>query len=72
MSMTELAATAGALVPSGKGILAADESMGTITKRFADIGVEPTAEARRAYRDMLFTTLTWRTSSAGLFYTRRH
>jgi fructose-bisphosphate aldolase class I len=30
--------------------------MGTITKRFADIGVEPTAEARRAYRDMLFTT----------------
>ena len=56
MSRGELEATARALVPAGRGILAADESMGTITKRFADIGVEPTAEARRAYRDMLFTT----------------
>ncbi len=56
MSRAELEATACALVPAGRGILAADESMGTITKRFADIGVEPTAEARRAYRDMLFTT----------------
>ena len=56
MSRAELEITARALVPAGKGILAADESMGTITKRFADIGVEPTAEARRAYRDMLFTT----------------
>ncbi len=56
MSRAELEATARALVPAGGGILAADESMGTITKRFADIGVEPTAEARRAYRDLLFTT----------------
>ncbi len=56
MSRAELEATARALVPAGRGILAADESMGTITKRFADVGVEPTAEARRAYRDMLFTT----------------
>ncbi len=56
MLSAELEATACALVPAGKGILATDESMGTITKRFADIGVEPTAEARRAYRDMLFTT----------------
>ncbi len=56
MSRAELETTACALVPAGKGILAADESMGTITKRFADIGVEPTAEARRSYRDMLFTT----------------
>ncbi len=56
MSRGELEATARALVPAGRGILAADESMGTITRRFADIGLEPTADFRRAYREMLFTT----------------
>jgi fructose-bisphosphate aldolase class I len=45
-----------ALVAPGKGILAADESDGTIKKRFDSIGVESTEESRRAYRDMLFTT----------------
>src|SRR3954462_11481098 len=45
-----------ALVAPGKGILAADESDGTIKKRFDSIGVESTEENRRAYRDMLFTT----------------
>src|SRR6266540_123242 len=45
-----------ALVAPGKGILAADESDGTIKKRFDSIGVESTEETRRAYRDMLFTT----------------
>src|SRR5213075_1110958 len=40
----------------GKGILAADESGGTIKKRFDSIGVESTEEHRRAYRDLLFTT----------------
>src|SRR5215204_3391935 len=45
-----------ALVAPGKGILAADESDGTIKKRFDTIGVESTEENRRAYRDMLFTT----------------
>jgi fructose-bisphosphate aldolase class I len=48
--------TARALVAEGKGILAADESTGTITKRFDKVGVESTEENRRAYRDMLFTT----------------
>jgi fructose-bisphosphate aldolase class I len=48
--------TARALVARGKGILAADESDGTIKKRFDSIGVESTEENRRAYRDMLFTT----------------
>src|SRR5436190_3674936 len=48
--------TARALVAPGKGILAADESDGTIKKRFDSIGVESTEETRRAYRDMLFTT----------------
>jgi fructose-bisphosphate aldolase, class I len=45
-----------ALVASGKGILAADESSGTIKKRFDSINVESTEENRRAYRDLLFTT----------------
>ena len=44
------------LVAPGKGILAADESTGTITKRFAKINVESTEDNRRAYRELLFTT----------------
>jgi fructose-bisphosphate aldolase class I len=54
--VNELHETANALVADGKGILAADESSGTISKRFAAIGVESTEESRRAYRDLLFTT----------------
>jgi len=53
---TTLEETARALVAPGKGILAADESSGTIKKRFDSIGVESTEESRRAYRDLLFTT----------------
>ena len=45
-----------ALVAPGKGILAADESSGTIKKRFDSIDVESTEDNRRAYRDLLFTT----------------
>src|SRR5438105_11623001 len=45
-----------ALVAPGKGILAADESSGTIKKRFDSIGCESTEDRRRAYREMLFTT----------------
>ncbi len=56
MSVQDLEATARALVAPNKGILAADESDGTIKKRFDSIGVESTEETRRAYRDMLFTT----------------
>src|SRR5580765_1156987 len=56
MPHTELHETARALVAEGKGILAADESSGTIKKRFDTIGVESTEENRRAYRDLLFTT----------------
>ena len=55
-TMADLNETARALVAPGKGILAADESTGTIKKRFDSIGVESTEENRRAYRDMLFTT----------------
>jgi len=56
MNKEELAATARALVPKSKGILAADESNGTIKKRFENLHVPATEENRRAYRDMLFTT----------------
>jgi fructose-bisphosphate aldolase class I len=48
--------TAQALVAAGKGILAADESVATIGKRFGAQGIPSTAETRRAYREMLFTT----------------
>src|SRR5919205_49097 len=55
MAAKELHETAKALVAEGKGILAADESDGTIKKRFDSIGLESTEENRRAYRDLLFT-----------------
>jgi len=56
MDRAALTATAEALVAPGKGILAADESSGTIKKRFDSISVESTEENRRSYRQMLFTT----------------
>jgi fructose-bisphosphate aldolase, class I len=54
--MSDLHEIAKALVAEGKGILAADESSGTIKKRFDSISVESTEENRRAYRELLFTT----------------
>jgi fructose-bisphosphate aldolase class I len=51
----DLRSTAQALVAEGKGILAADESTGTIGKRFESIRVSSTEETRRAYRELLFT-----------------
>jgi fructose-bisphosphate aldolase class I len=56
MTPNDLAVTAKALVAPGKGILAADESFGTIEKRFKSINLPSTEENRRAYREMLFTT----------------
>ncbi len=56
MPTTDLSAIAEAIVAPGKGILAADESDGTIKKRFDTIGVESTEESRRDYRELLFTT----------------
>jgi len=55
MDIATLSATAKALVAPGKGILAADESGGTIKKRFDSISVESTETNRRDYREMLFT-----------------
>ena len=56
MAAGERESTARALVAKNKGILAADESFGTIEKRFKGIEIESTEENRRAYREMLFTT----------------
>ena len=53
---SELEEAAQVLVAPGKGILAADESLATIAKRFGPAGIPSTEENRRAYREMLFTT----------------
>ncbi|HTV39530.1 MAG TPA: class I fructose-bisphosphate aldolase [Candidatus Sulfotelmatobacter sp.] len=55
MNSTDLGSIARALVAPGKGILAADESTGTITKRFQSINLLSTEDTRRAYREMLIT-----------------
>ena len=56
MNVRTLEETARELVSPGRGILAADESFGTIGKRFEAVGIEADEESRRAYREMLFTT----------------
>ena len=56
MSKQELETVAQAMVAKGKGILAADESMGTIKRRFDGIKIDSTEDNRRAYREMLFGT----------------
>src|ERR1700752_1444251 len=55
MNRTELERVARAMTEKGRGILAADESGGTIKKRFDSIKLESTEEHRRTYREMLFT-----------------
>ena len=55
MNLSELNRVALAMVARGKGILAADESGGTIKKRFDSIKLDSTEEHRRTYREMLFT-----------------
>ena len=56
MNLTDLNKIAVAMAAPGKGILAADESSGTIKKRFDSIGAESTEDNRRDYREMLFRT----------------
>jgi fructose-bisphosphate aldolase class I len=56
MTDSALTKTAREMVAPGRGILAADESSGTIKKRFDSIGAESTEDNRRAYRELLFTT----------------
>jgi fructose-bisphosphate aldolase class I len=55
MEIVALESNAAAMVAPGKGILAADESSGTIKKRFDKIQLESTFESRRAYRELLFS-----------------
>src|SRR3569833_1963987 len=54
MNLADLNKVATAMVAPGRGILAADESSGTIKKRFDPIGVESTEDSRRDYRELLF------------------
>ena len=52
----DLESIAATLVANGKGILAADESVPTLTRRFDTLGIQCTEQSRRAYREMLFAT----------------
>jgi fructose-bisphosphate aldolase class I len=55
MMKSDIESTATTLVADGKGILAADETPGTLTKRFDALGIRSTEQSRRAYREVLFT-----------------
>ncbi|MBV9343477.1 MAG: fructose-bisphosphate aldolase class I [Gammaproteobacteria bacterium] len=68
MNASELTRVAGAMVAKGKGILAADESSGTIKKRFDSIKLESTEEHRRTYREMLFTAPAAAESVSGVIF----
>ncbi len=68
MSLVDLENVAKAMVAANKGILAADESSGTIKKRFDKIGLESTEEARRTYRELLFTTPAMAQSISGVIF----
>lgn len=65
-NVKDLSQTAQALVTAGKGILAADESEGTIKKRLNGVGVESTEENRRAYRELLFATQNMEEAISGV------
>jgi fructose-bisphosphate aldolase, class I len=68
MALADLEGVAAAMVAAGKGILAADESSGTIKKRFDKIGFESTEETRRSYRELLFTTPGMAQSISGVIF----
>jgi fructose-bisphosphate aldolase, class I len=68
MALADLEGVAAAMVAPDKGILAADESSGTIKKRFDKIALESTEEARRAYRELLFTTPDMAKSISGVIF----
>jgi fructose-bisphosphate aldolase, class I len=68
MNPVELERTAQAMVVEGRGILAADESTGTIKKRFEAIQLESTEEQRRNYREMLFSAPGAKDSISGVIF----
>jgi fructose-bisphosphate aldolase, class I len=65
MDRQELAATAKAMVAPGKVLLAMDESNRTCNQRFEDVGIVPTEENRRAYRELILTAPGLGTSISG-------
>jgi fructose-bisphosphate aldolase class I len=66
MNLAELNKVAEAMVAPGRGILAADESSGTIKKRFDTIGVESTEDNRRDYRELMFRSTEGMKSISGV------
>jgi len=68
MGWADLEKVAAAMVATDKGILAADESTGTIKKRFDKIKLESTADSRRAYRELLFATPGMAKSISGVIF----
>ena len=56
MTSHDLESVALTLVAEGKGILAADETIPTLTRRFDTLGIQSTEQSRRTYREMLFTS----------------
>lgn len=64
--MSTLTDVAQALVSDRRGILAADESIGTMSSRLKDVGVEPTEENRRVYRELIVTTPKLSDSISGI------
>ena len=66
MDRALLEKTANELVSPGRGILAADESNGTMSKRLEAVGIEASTEARRSYRANLFSTEGYESSISGV------
>lgn len=66
MTTHSLTETAAAMVRTGQGILAVDESVATISKRFAALGIESTEESRRQYRELLLTAPGIETGVSGV------
>ena len=56
MMSHDLESVALTLVAEGKGILLADETVPTLTRRFDTLGIQSTEQSRRTYREMLFTS----------------
>ena len=67
MKTDSLIKNASLMVVKGKGILAADESTPTCTKRFEALGIESTFSSRNAYRNLLFTTSVFCTPFTSTF-----
>jgi fructose-bisphosphate aldolase class I len=71
MDKSELTATAQAMIKTGKGLLAMDESNTTCNKRFAKLGIPQTVQAHRDWRELILTRPGWGNSSAGPYYMTR-